>query len=1642
MISSSTPRRQAITANVRGLTGSKLVAFLAHMQLLGFHLGILTETQVTASPETLLARTPGAGALAGGWRFFHTPGSGTTGGVVIAIAASSDFAGFSQWTQRQSERVLRLDGQLEGQPSSIIGVYAPTITGDRNRFYDATLPLFLPADRRIIAGGDWNTTLSDADIVGPAAANGAASTRLVGRAQLQQLMLSHQLRDAYREHAPAARDFTHWSHPASSGARLDFWLVSEPLLASASSRIESSISERYDHRPVSLSLSRPPAGLRFKGINGFPLLVLANQPAFDELKMLVTAESAKLMAAPAEGLVTAWSDAKGRLLKAAHQIHHRHRQAGVKAAEAKAAAARAAAMKLGSAGSGAGAALLLTEWQEADAAAAAALGSVLRPVKEAAAQVDQVAGEAASYFFHSRVRVRTPPPHISTLNRPGRQPFEPPDPAITATKEGLELALQYAVGFYSSESPFGLFKPFEGLSEEAQSSLLGSLPRRLSPQHAALAEGPEGDGTITEEELRLALAQANRGSAPGWDGLPYEFYRAFASELVPVLARVFNSAFEDTLSAAPLAELLQGVICLLSKPGQSQEELSGYRPITLLNCDVKLIMSILSGRLQLPLDYLIDLGQSAFLRGRDISDNVRFHLHLLARIVELGVPAWLLLIDMSKAYDSVARPWLRSSMVRMGFQEAGAVRWCRILLDGSTCRVRLNGAFTPGFPVESGLFQGSSLSCQEWVISLQPLVSYLNELRSLGHITPLPLPSGDLAPAACAHADDTKSPCLNPDSDGVAIKEAFALARAAGLPALNAAKTCLLPLFSGPLPPGSISLTPGPGGEQRHGPTGFLTLPPGHEPHRLLGVPFSADAAACAESAYAQLRPKVVGKIKEWQPQPLTALGRAHVANQCLASKLVYQANFSDPGDRLAPVQGDISRYLCTAATPEEEQPFAAQPFISQRILSLPPAGGGLGAPTLPLAATSMLAKPVWKALRHSPLPASQLLTHEIEEALPDPLDAPPGLHCLVTRPALPLAFPAHATPSAVAAVAAFRRLKVRRILQPEQQDFHSIMLELTFPAEDSEGEGRPRQEELATAAARSWLRLSGVREAGLRSEQLSAEELADWERIVAALPARWRQEVQRVLAPEPEWALVSPATEGRPAVFRGPDLSTAEVGEKQLWELWPSGALLPLSFAVVPDPPALSPAALVAWRPKPQSSWSRAEYEALTAQAQLSPEERVGIRQPHLVGVWDSLGLDPRVWGVSACPGCLPCSLLDMTAGRARRAMAHLQISSAAPGSRDFILGYKEEATLFPPAWGRAPADAGSDLSALPLDSLPLHGLRGQEEKWRRSAVALEQQWRAEDVALPLNQPQPWVLNPGARPPPRPSPEDRAAARAASQEEAAAAAAPGAQPQLPQGFKDAWRRLADPTLLRPHRVTAWRLMHCTLGCGAYLTHSRTRGAREHGTRASALGVAEAAARCRAPCCAPPPGAPPSSAPLETLTHALLTCPAVAPAIEWMRETWAALAGIDVSLVPSSAEVLLADRLGTWEEAPEGRPAQRLWTRLRVATLGAIWQARCERDARSLSPGTSLARRAASLALAAVEGGIHRDWARVDGAARAPLPPFCAPWFRGLDLSIPLKTFREQWAEPGFFCEVSEVEGHQPTLDVRLGGQLCPALPD
>ena len=68
-------------------------------------------------------------------------------------------------------------------------------------------------------------------------------------------------------------------------------------------------------------------------------------------------------------------------------------------------------------------------------------------------------------------------------------------------------------------------------------------------------------------------------------------------------------------------------------------------------------------------------------------------------------------------------------------------------------------------------------------------------------------------------------------------------------------------------------------------------------------------------------------------------------------------------------------------------------------------------------------------------------------------------------------------------------------------------------------------------------------------------------------------------------------------------------------------------------------------------------------------------------------------------------------------------------------------------------------------------------------------------------------------------------------------------------------------------------------------------------------------------------------------------------------------------MTPRLASVLLADDLSSWPHAPHDPGALKMWTRLRVTTLGAIWQTRCARaDGRASE--SSFARQAVSLAVA------------------------------------------------------------------------------
>ncbi|KAJ9524507.1 hypothetical protein QJQ45_019534 [Haematococcus lacustris] len=152
---------------------------------------------------------------------------------------------------------------------------------------------------------------------------------------------------------------------------------------------------------------------------------------------------------------------------------------------------------------------------------------------------------------------------------------------------------------------------------------------------------------------------------------------------------------------------------------------------------------------------------------------------------------------------------------------------------------------------------------------------------------------------------------------------------------------------------------------------------------------------------------------------------------------------------------------------------------------------------------------------------------------------------------------------------------------------------------------------------------------------------------------------------------------------------------------------------------------------------------------------------------------------------------------------------------------------------------------------------------------------------------------------------------------------------QAGQPCAKVWKELLDPTLRREHVIVAWRVLHASLMVGALWGHI-LKGTAAPGSSA-----------CRF--CQP--------GPLETLTHAFTTCPAVAPAWEWMLDVYGRLTG---NRPPSGDAMLLLSGRPTRGEGPPFQPPDSLlWLRLRVAYLGAVWRGGSWRRSSPPSPRPS-----------------------------------------------------------------------------------------
>ena len=110
------------------------------------------------------------------------------------------------------------------------------------------------------------------------------------------------------------------------------------------------------------------------------------------------------------------------------------------------------------------------------------------------------------------------------------------------------------------------------------------------------------EGIIHTDKAYEVLKSMPKNRRPGNDGLPYEIYYKCWDVLGVPLVESLNYSFENGYLTESQR---QAIITLLSKTETDREYLKNWRPVSLLNCDFKLLTKCLTERLKMVIKKIV-----------------------------------------------------------------------------------------------------------------------------------------------------------------------------------------------------------------------------------------------------------------------------------------------------------------------------------------------------------------------------------------------------------------------------------------------------------------------------------------------------------------------------------------------------------------------------------------------------------------------------------------------------------------------------------------------------------------------------------------------------------------------------------------------------------------------------------------------------------------------------------------------------------------------------------------------------------------------------------------------------------------------------------------------------------------------------
>ena len=371
-------------------------------------------------------------------------------------------------------------------------------------------------------------------------------------------------------------------------------------------------------------------------------------------------------------------------------------------------------------------------------------------------------GEKSTSYFLSKFKARSEGATMHSLNLGTR--------LVHGSEAIMSVVTQFYRRLYNGADPEKVEDP------TYLDAFFANCPMLSIEQRAIMAR------PLEISEIKESLASCNE-SAPGLDGIPYSFYKAFSEPLLRHVANSWNFAIQSGLLAKSHKS---SCISLLPKKGKDLSLIGNWRPISLSSCDLKIITKAYANRLKVILPEILSSAQAAYIPGRDINFNNRLLKYASEYAKNQGRDHCVVSLDAQKAFDSVSHLYLIRVLEAYGFPPEFITVFRTLYADLSSV-VQVNGFLSKEFKIRNGVKQGDALSCGLFVLAIDPL---LRNLENNMHIEGLTLPVNSMEVEEIkilSYADDVTVVCRNAELQAIFTEyERFSLV--SGL-VLNADKT-------------------------------------------------------------------------------------------------------------------------------------------------------------------------------------------------------------------------------------------------------------------------------------------------------------------------------------------------------------------------------------------------------------------------------------------------------------------------------------------------------------------------------------------------------------------------------------------------------------------------------------------------------------------------------------------------------------------------------------------------------------------------------------------------------------------------------------------------------------------------------------